>query len=434
MAPKRNRAKPQRGSFLTRGREQVRQRQQTRQQASRQLPPEGGTSAGSLKARGQRTATAVQQKVQRDIATTRALADMMQRNKARADRQIPADTSPSVRRVGPGGANPKPQGQLPPGQRGGDMRQKGGPLAIRQSSAMTERSREVSRGNNGGPVRPVQVRDMGSPNRPQMSPGQQRALPQSQPSARRQAAQAKADAAARGSQGPNRVGQPAGSANRMYGANVVDAAVGRAQRQAQIRNLTAKGTVATAVVGSLMNLPEEVRKAQRLIKDPKGAVQDVLDNQGITQFRAKDRPAPKKPSRPERQGPTVPARILAAGGGSSNRASATTRSGSGSGSPTRSTSGSGASGGSRGPSTQSGGGSTQSRSASPSRSSSAPSAPFKGTVDEGRMIWAQKYSSDKYKGQAINDEAKKLLEKLKVKKGDGQSAANKAGWDGNKNY
>lgn len=50
------------------------------------------------------------------------------------------------------------------------------------------------------------------------------------------------------------------------------------------------------------------------------------------------------------------------------------------------------------------------------------------------MIWAQKYSSDKYKGQAINDEAKKLLEKLKVKKGDGQSAANKAGWDGNKNY
>lgn len=41
---------------------------------------------------------------------------------------------------------------------------------------------------------------------------------------------------------------------------------------------------------------------------------------------------------------------------------------------------------------------------------------FKGTVDEGRRIWAEKYSGDKYKGQAIHKEAKAYL--LKIRKRD----------------
>ena len=472
MAPKRNQAKPKRGSFLTRGREQVRQRQQTRQQASRQLPPQGGTTANSPKATGQRVATAVGQKVRRDVATTRALADMMQRNvdrtsRAEGIRNESRMASGKTRYVPPGGENAKGQGALPPGQRGGDMRQKGGPLATRgKGGPITQRGGGMTRTNNGGPVSEVKVQDMGNsqprqlpgqrglpggtggadrvtasgartgqpgPNRNAL-PGGQRALPPSQPSARRQAAQAKADSAARGSQGPNRVGQPAGSANRVYGANVVNGAVDRAMRQQRGTRANVAGAVVSALAQPLVDRAA-ARGGRNLAKalTPIGRAIDNTLPGNNSKDEAK-RKAPAKPTRSERQGPTVPARILAAGGGGSNRAASTTRCGSGSGSPARSTSGGGSGGGSRGPSTQSGGGSTQSRSASPSRSSSAPSAPFKGTVDEGRMIWAQKYSSDKYKGQAIQKEAQALLEKLKVKKGDGQSAASKAGWDGNKNY
>ena len=63
--------------------------------------------------------------------------------------------------------------------------------------------------------------------------------------------------------------------------------------------------------------------------------------------------------------------------------------------------------------------------------SQTPAKPrFKGSAEEGRRIWAEKYSSSKYDGQAIQKEAKKLLEEMKKRK----SGASKAGWDGNKNY
>ena len=69
----------------------------------------------------------------------------------------------------------------------------------------------------------------------------------------------------------------------------------------------------------------------------------------------------------------------------------------------------------------------------PASSQTPPKPRFKGSVDEGRRIWAEKYSSSKYDGQAIQKEAKALLDKLKKRKED-KSAAQRAGWDGNKNY
>lgn len=132
MAPKKK------GSFLTRGRERVQQTRQLKSAAAaRQLPSKGGTGANRPKATAQRTATAVRQRVTQDVATLKALGDNMRRNQARADRQIPADKSPSVRRVGPGGANPKPQGQLPPGQRGGAIQRKGGAITRPSGTAAT---------------------------------------------------------------------------------------------------------------------------------------------------------------------------------------------------------------------------------------------------------------------------------------------------------
>lgn len=98
------------------------------------------------------------------------------------------------------------------------------------------------------------------------------------------------------------------------------------------------------------------------------------------------------------------------------------------------------------PATQSRSGSTPSMSGSSSSPrSSAPSTParqapaatptkpFGGSVSEGRKIWAEKYSSSKYDGQAIQKEAKTLLKKMKDEKNN-ESAAKRAGWDGNKNY
>ena len=67
------------------------------------------------------------------------------------------------------------------------------------------------------------------------------------------------------------------------------------------------------------------------------------------------------------------------------------------------------------------------------RSQTPPKPRFTGTADEGRKMWAEKYSSSKYDGQAIQKEAKKLLDEMKKRKED-KSNATKAGWDGNKNY
>jgi hypothetical protein len=81
--------------------------------------------------------------------------------------------------------------------------------------------------------------------------------------------------------------------------------------------LLGKGAVGTAIVGSILNAPEEIRKGVRLAKDPKGAVSDVVKGLGFTEgFLSKfdkkggtskedkrsNRPGggskPKKPARP----------------------------------------------------------------------------------------------------------------------------------------
>ena len=84
--------------------------------------------------------------------------------------------------------------------------------------------------------------------------------------------------------------------------------------------------------------------------------------------------------------------------------------------PTTRNSGSNSSGGSG---SSGGGGSRQSSSSS----GSAPKPRFSGSVADGRRIWAEKYSSDKYKGQAIHKEATKALEQMKNNES-GQRAKN----------
>jgi hypothetical protein len=47
--------------------------------------------------------------------------------------------------------------------------------------------------------------------------------------------------------------------------------------------LLGKGTVGTAVLGAILNAPEEIRKGARLARDPKGAVSDVVKGLGFTE-------------------------------------------------------------------------------------------------------------------------------------------------------
>jgi hypothetical protein len=150
--------------------------------------------------------------------------------------------------------------------------------------------------------------------RPALPPGRSGGALATRPptqSTRQANARAQLRDASRGSTGPNRVGQPAGSANRMYGANVVNNSVNRAVTQTNLRGALAKGAAPTAIAGALLNAQAEFEKLKALLRNPKGALSrassDILsgkpyDPKTVTKA---SKPKPK----PQRQGPAVPARL-----------------------------------------------------------------------------------------------------------------------------
>ena len=78
-----------------------------------------------------------------------------------------------------------------------------------------------------------------------------------------------------GGQAGGRAGKPSGSIARPKPTAATTAAAKS--------KLLGKGAVGTAIVGSILNAPEEIRKGVRLAKDPKGAVSDVLKGLGFTE-------------------------------------------------------------------------------------------------------------------------------------------------------
>ena len=83
---------------------------------------------------------------------------------------------------------------------------------------------------------------------------------------RRTQARSKQAEAAKGTKGPNRVGQPPGAANRVYGANRVSAAVARAQRSAAVRSasgLASKVAIPLAIVNQIADIARVSRENQR---------------------------------------------------------------------------------------------------------------------------------------------------------------------------
>ena len=125
---------------------------------------------------------------------------------------------------------------------------------------------------------------------------------------RRTQARAKQAEAAKGTKGPDRVGQPAGTANRKYGANRVNAAVSRAQRSAAARSTTklaGRVTLPLAIVNQIADIARVAKENQRFSKykkeqESKKAAQSGQYGrygQPSSQVKSeKDKPAPAKPA------------------------------------------------------------------------------------------------------------------------------------------
>lgn len=395
-------ASKKRQSMLSRQRQLRNQQQQVRQASSKQLPPKGGSSAGSKPARIQRADTAKAQAANTQRVVTRGIQGFIRRGQAndKADKAA-RGTGPSgtTRTAGAGGGLARrPESRPAPTNKPGALTRRGAVKPAGSSAATNGRIERVS------------VRDV-TPKKPAVTgskPSSQ--LPAAQqgpnPPSRRQAAQSRADAAARGTTGPNRVGQPAGSANRIYGANRVNAAVDRAVSGANAARRINVGRGQGAVVAlSIANAIQDKLLSPQQLKT-KRANEINKDS-----FYADNNPLKPKPAAPKKPAPKATAAQISAltdkggifnlnGTGNVKKKAQPTTSNSSGGSGGGSSRGS-----SGGPGRGGGGGGGRPQAPKPAR--------FTGTVDEGRRIWAEKYSSDKYKGQAIHKEATKALENMK---------------------
>jgi hypothetical protein len=147
--------------------------------------------------------------------------------------------------------------------------------------------------------------------RPALPPGRSGGALATRPptqSTRQANARAQLRDASRGSTGPNRVGQPAGSANRMYGANVVNNSVNRAvaaTRLAGLNKAVGKVALPAAIATQAMDV---VGGFQKLANHPflKGKGGKPAPSAGRRTNPKAAKPAKPKP---QRQGPAVPARL-----------------------------------------------------------------------------------------------------------------------------
>ncbi len=119
---------------------------------------------------------------------------------------------------------------------------------------------------------------------------------------RRTAARSRQTAASRGTTGPNRVGQPAGAANRMYGANVVNRSVNRAIRASRLGaagKILGRAAVPLAMVEEVRSMVDREKRMQALKKKgiQRRSNAAVLSEKSFasTQRFAVPKPKPSKP-------------------------------------------------------------------------------------------------------------------------------------------
>lgn len=379
---------PKKPTMLQRQRALRKQQQQTKQQASKQLPPKGDTSANTRQARGQRTSTAKAQAANQQRVIARGMEGFVRRGQAmdKLDKAAKGTQGSGTRTAGAGGG-----------------------LAKRQSSAVTTRQ-SGKPATSGGQVRPstsggassnrvqqVRVRDLGTTKPDQMGGSTSRALPPGRAGDALARTRGAASAVAKGGRGAGRLLGPVGTAL---------AAADTARNVFNPKdNIITRG----AALG---------RSIERVVGSGGGS--NMTPGQRNAQLAAK---------RGQRQGPQQTSEMVADYKAKRDARHQSLRDNMPPAKPRTSTS---SGGGNSSPSRSSATGNNAPRTSTP-RSQTPPAPRFTGTVDEGRKMWAEKYSSSKYDGQAIQKEAKKLLDEMKKRKED-KSNATKAGWDGNKNY
>ena len=132
-----------------------------------------------------------------------------------------------------------------------------------------------------------------------------------QPSARRAQAAAKAARAAQGTSNPNvRKGQPAGAANRFYGADRINKAVGRAQRSSALRSVKGRGgIVGTALMGATAIAADQGllgKKVQDSWQEWNSRTDKILDEKFLKPNKKKDNKSKTNRSRSKRGMSNIP--------------------------------------------------------------------------------------------------------------------------------
>ncbi len=429
MAPK----KPKKPTMLQRQRALRKMTQERKARSSKQLPPKGNTSANSRQARSQRTTTAKAQAANQQRVIARGMEGFVRRGKAmdKLDKAAKGTKGSGTRTAGAGGGLAKrpsstvqrrqttastPKGgavatqargslggqrSLPRGRRGGSLEKAGPTIDVK---AKPPRSAQPIRNPNGTTGKQARQLAEGLPNRGR-TPSRGGVTARTATSAVRNAATRGAGRLSGAAKGAGRIALPLAILNQA-------ADVMRVGRQNQRWNEYKERMGMNQKPST--NAPRSNTRKQRA-KPPTVSIPkpSPRDRQGrritttTTKPQGKDWRDKVSSSNVDklRQGQNDTIRSYA-GKTSAAKPKPQPKA------PTR----------------------TSGRTSAPSRTSSAPTKPrFTGTVDEGRRIWAEKYSSSKYEGQAIQKEAKALLEKMKKRKEE-KSAAQRAGWDGNKNY
>ena len=208
----------------------------------KKLPPKGGTTANSPKAQYQRGVTRDQQAKQALTTISRGTSRMVRRMNAQDKQEAAAKGTQGTRqRVATGTPN---RPQLPPAvnrppaknNRGGTSSSRVEQVTVRD---VTKKPGQLSAGSNQPRTLP------GSRSGASLPPAKQGPAAPS----RRQTAQAKADAATRGS-----------------------------TRQTAMSKATSRGIVGGSIAGAILSAPEEIRKGVRLVQNPGKATKEAVDN------------------------------------------------------------------------------------------------------------------------------------------------------------
>jgi len=407
MAPK----KPKKPTMLQRQRALRKMQQERKDRSSKQLPSKGGTSANTRQARGQRTTTAKAQAANQQRVIARGMEGFVRRGKAmdKLDKAAKGTKGSGTRTAGAGGG-----------------------IAKRSSSAVTSRQRKASTPKGGA----VATQGRGPL-------GGQRSLPRGRRGGSLEKAGPTIDVKAK----PPRSAPPIRNPNGTTGKQARQLAEGlpkrgrtpsrggalartgsgaaRAASKVAKAGLIGKALTPLAIANQIGDVLRVGRQNKRwdAYKERMGMNQKPNSTKRRGQGSGnKPRSNDMKPAaKPQQQGPQQTPQMVAdykAKRDARHKAlrdkmpAAKPRPTGSNTSPARTPRPAG-----KVP-------------ASAPRSQTPAKPRFKGSAEEGRRIWAEKYSSSKYDGQAIQKEAKKLLDEMKKRK----SGASKAGWDGNKNY